>query len=134
MSRPRQVRPAIKCKASLLAVLAAVFSMAVMADEPNSAKDAIKAAESAISQAEEARVTNYASPELHSAHQKLAAAKEMSGKADDKKEFLRASWLAEEARSDAELAAAKSKKARAEGGNTEMQRNIDMLSQALQPK
>lgn len=133
MSRPRQVRPAIQCKASLLAVLA-VFSMAVMADEPNSAKDAIKAAESAINQAEEARVTNYASPELHSAHDKLASAREMAQHTDSDKSILKARWLADEARSDAELSEAKAKLARAESVNKEMQRNIDLLQQSMQHK
>lgn len=133
MNRLRHFTPARRWMVSLPVVIAACFSLSVMADEPESAQDAIKAATSVINQAEESRVTSYASPELHSAHEKLAAARELSQRSDDKS-VRKSRWLADEARSDAEYAIAKAKLARAETVNKEMQRNIDLLQQSMQPK
>ncbi len=90
--------------------------------------DALKAADQAIARAEEARVADYASPELTSARDKLVAARA----AVQKEQMEVARRLADEAKLDAELATAKAEAARAKGITTEMQKNIETLRQETQ--
>lgn len=119
----------------LVAALGASL-MACVAVSPAST-DAILAADAAIKQAEEARVADYASADLRSAREKVAAARAMAEKAvqeKDEKAMRQARVLAEESRSDAELATAKAQEAKAESVNKELQRNNDALQQEIQRK
>jgi len=89
---------------------------------------ALNAAEQAISTAEKARVADYASPELNSARQNLAAAQAASK--DEK--MLLAQRLAEQAKADAELATAKAAAAKAIVVNDDMRKSNTILKQEMQ--
>ena len=89
---------------------------------------ALQAAEQAISNAEKARVADYASPELNSARQNLAAAHAAT---KDEKMVL-ALRLAEQAKADAELASAKSAAAKALVINDDMRKSNTILKQEMQ--
>jgi hypothetical protein len=90
--------------------------------------EALRGAEQAITNAEQARVMGYASAELTEAREKLAAAR----KAADAQEMVTAERLAEQARVDAELALAKAEAARAEAVNEEMMASSEILRQEMQ--
>lgn len=112
-----------------------VLGLASCASTPAVPTAAFAAADSAIKQAEEARVADYASSDLRSAREKISAARTLSEKAaqdKDEKAMRKAGQLAEASRSDAELATAKAQQARAEKVNTEMQRNNETLQQEMQ--
>lgn len=92
--------------------------------------DAMLMAESAIKQAEESRVMEYAPGELKLARDKLANAHSLAEKAEhdkDKKAMRLAKGMADEAKSDAELAYAKAQKLYAQKNQNEMQMSIDSL-------
>ena len=89
---------------------------------------ALQAAEQAISNAEQARVADYASPELSAARQNLAAAHTA---VKDEKMTL-AERLAEQAKADAELATAKSAAAKAAVINDDMRKGNTTLKQEMQ--
>lgn len=117
----------------LLPVL--LLTLAGCASTPKIPVNEFDAADTAIKQAEEARVADYASAELRSAREKIASARALSEKAvqdKDKKAMTMARQMAEASRSDAELATAKAQQAQAEKVDTEMQRNNDTLQQELQ--
>jgi hypothetical protein len=95
---------------------------------PQAPNEALQAAELAIATAEQARVADYASPELGLARDKLTAARE----AVIKEEMVSAARLAEQARADAELASAKAEAAKAQEVNDELGKNINTLEQELQ--
>jgi len=83
----------------------------------------LQAAELSITNAEKARVADYASPELGEARNKLTAARAAvsAGDMDDAKR------LAEQARVNADLATAKAAAAKAAVVNTEMQDSTETL-------
>lgn len=121
----------------LLPVVVLATGLIACASAPQPPTDSIVAADAAIRQAEEARVADYASAELRSAREKIAAARTLTEKATqekDKKAMKQARTLADESRSDAELAIAKAQQAKAEAVNKEMQRNNDTLQQEIQRK
>lgn len=89
---------------------------------------ALKAAELAIANAEQARVADYAYPELGEAREKLAAART----AVEQKKMSLAQRLAEQSQVDADLASAKADAAKAKAVNDEMQKSIDTLKQEMQ--
>lgn len=95
---------------------------------PKAPDQALQAAELAIASAEQARVADYASPELGEARDKLTAARA----AVAKEEMVSAARLAEQARVDAELAMAKAEAAKAQAVNDELGKNINTLEQELQ--
>ncbi len=95
---------------------------------PKAPDQALQAAELAIATAEQARVADYASPELGEARDKLTAARA----AVAKEEMVFAARLAEQARADAELATAKAEVAKAQAVNDELSKNINTLEQELQ--
>lgn len=95
---------------------------------PKAPNQALQAAELAIASAEQARVADYASPELGEARDKLTAARA----AVAKEEMVSAARLAEQARADAELAMAKAEAAKAQAVNDELGKNINTLEQELQ--
>ncbi|MDI1302050.1 MAG: DUF4398 domain-containing protein [bacterium] len=126
-----------KINRSLLPVVLLAAGLSACASVPQAPTDSMAAADAAIRQAEEARVADYASADLRSAREKIAAARTMSekaGKEKDEKAMKKARSLADESRSDAELAIAKAQQARAESVNKELQRNNDTLQQELQRK
>lgn len=95
---------------------------------PEPPKDAFQAADIAIANAEKDHAADYAPLEMRSAHEKLNAAKAPVDDPDEKS-VAKARQLAEEARSDADLASAKSKLAKAAAVNLEMQKSSDTLRQ-----
>jgi len=95
---------------------------------PKAPDQALQAAELAIATAEQARVADYASPELGQARDKLTAARE----AVAKEEMTSAARLAAQSRADAELATAKAEAAKAQAVNDELGKNINTLEQELQ--
>lgn len=102
--------------------------LAGCASTPKAPDQALQAAELAIANAEQARVADYASPELSEAREKLTAARV----AVVEKEMVRAARLAEQSRADADLAIAKAQAAKAQEINDELDKNINTLQQELQ--
>lgn len=102
--------------------------LAGCASTPKEPTEALQAAELAIANAEQARVADYAAPELGEARDKLTEARV----AVAKKDMLRAARLAEKSRADAELATAKAQAAKAQEVNDQLNKNIDTLQQELQ--
>lgn len=98
------------------------------ASPPPPPQQALQAAESAIKNAEQARVADYASPELGVARTKLTAA----NAAVEREEMLLAERLAQQARVEAELALAKSQATKAQVVNDEMRKSTDSLKQEMQ--
>lgn len=108
-------------------LVASLLALAACASTPPPT-DALNGAESAIKRAEEARVADYASPELKSAREKLTAAREAANREDMKL----AARLAEQARSDAEVATAKAEAMKAKASITEIKKSNDALQQESQ--
>lgn len=111
--------------------LLAVGSIALFVSacaSPPPPQQALQAAESAIKNAEQARVADYASPELGVARTKLTAA----NAAVLREEMLLAERLAQQARVEAELALAKSQATKAQVVNDEMRKSTDSLKQEMQ--
>lgn len=102
--------------------------LAGCASTPPAPNEALQAAELAIANAEQARVADYAAPELGEAREKLTAARV----AVAEKDMAKAARLAEKSRADAELATAKSQAAKAQEVNDELNKNINTLQQELQ--
>ncbi|MEN0035671.1 MAG: DUF4398 domain-containing protein [Cellvibrio sp.] len=102
--------------------------LAACSSPPKAPDQALQAAELAIANAEQARVADYASPELGEARDKLTAARA----AVAKEEMLAAARLAEQSRVDAELATAKASAAKAQEVNDELHKNVNTLEQELQ--
>lgn len=98
--------------------------------QPEAPDQALQAAELAIATAEQARVADYASPELGEARDKLTSARA----AVAKEEMVSAKRYAEQAQVDAELATAKAEAAKAKAVNDELGKNVDTLQQELQRK
>ena len=90
----------------------------------------LQAAELSITNAEKARVADYASPELGEARNKLAAAKAAVNEGD----MGDAKRLAEQARVNADLATAKAAAAKAAVVNTEMQDSTETLKAEMDRK
>ncbi|MGK2915172.1 MAG: DUF4398 domain-containing protein [Porticoccaceae bacterium] len=118
-------------RGSFLRVATAVvglLTLAACASAPQPPNLALQAAEIAIANAEQARIADYASPELSQAREKLTAARA----AVQREEMVIAQRLAEQSRVDAELAAAKSALVKAGTVNDEMQKGTDTLKQEMQ--
>jgi hypothetical protein len=105
-----------------------VFTLSGCATTPMPPHQAIQAAELAISNADQARVANYASPELVEAREKLTAAR----LAVEKKDMVAAQRFAEQARVGADLAIAKTGVAKAQAVNDEMKKSTSTLQQEMQ--
>lgn len=120
----------------LLSVTLLIFSGIVFesvmlsscASPPKPPTQELQAADLAINTAEQARVADYASPELGEAREKLTAARV----AVEKKDMVAAQRLAEQSRVDAELALAKANAQKAKAINEEMQKSISTLKQEMQ--
>lgn len=114
--------------ALVIATVVIQLLMSGCSSTPKPPTDAIQAAEIAISTAEQARVADYASPELSQAREKLLNAKV----AVEKEQMTRARWLAEESKASAELAVARAAAGKAKAVNDELQKGNAVLEQELQ--
>lgn len=112
----------------LVAAGAGLFTLVACASAPPAPTYALQAAETAITNAEQARVSDYASIELNEARENLATAR----KAVQDKDMARAERLAEQSRVNAELASANARLTRARAINEEAQRSVDVLKQEMQ--
>lgn len=114
---------------SVLAPIAAMsLLLAACASVPPAPTEALQAAELAIANAEQARVADYASPELGAARENLTAARS----AVQAEEMVLAERLAEQSQANAQLATAKAGAAKAKVVNDEMKKSIDTLKQEMQ--
>jgi len=119
----------VKTSGKLMGVaVASLLLLGACASAPLPPTAELQAAEQAITNAERARVADYASVELSEARDKLAAA----NNAVLIKEMSRAQRLAQEARADAELATARAEVAKARVVNDQMQKGTDTLKQEMQ--
>jgi outer membrane PBP1 activator LpoA protein len=107
--------------------LAGVMALTACSSTPPPT-EALQAAEQAIETAEQARVADYASPELGEAREKLTAARI----AVQEEEMEQAQRLAEQSRADAELALAKAQAAKANVVNDEMKKSTGTIKQEMQ--
>lgn len=108
--------------------LIGAFALASCVSTPPAPTLELQSAEQAIIQAEQARVADYASPELRAAREKLTAAQ-----AAVREEDMEKAWrLAEQAKVEAELAQAKAQVAKAQKVNDEMKKSTRSLQQEMQ--
>ncbi|MES2883845.1 MAG: DUF4398 domain-containing protein [Pseudomonadota bacterium] len=107
--------------AATLLTLAACASIPPPTDE-------LMAAESAIKRADEARVADYASPELTRAREKLTAARD----AVNREDMVLAASLASQAKIDADVATAKAEAAKAQANIEEMKKANSVIQQESQ--
>lgn len=117
----------LKPGTSLIALLAGFLFLTACASTPPPTKE-ISAAEQSMVDAEQARVAQYALPELQEARSKLAAART----AVLNEEMEEAKRLAVEASAGIKLATAKAELAKAEAVNADMQKNIRVLKEEMQ--
>lgn len=113
-------------QAAVLLVMLAGINACASAPLPPTRE--LQAAEFAINSAEQARVADYASPELNEAREKLDAARI----AVQNKDMVLATYLADESTVDAQLASARAEMMKARAVNAEMQQSIDTLKAELQ--
>lgn len=114
--------------ALVITSIVAQLTLSGCASTPKAPTEALQVAELAIANAEQARVADYASPELGQAREKLLNAKV----AVEKEQMTRARWLAEESKASAELATARASAAKAKAVNDELQKGNAVLEQELQ--
>jgi ribosome-associated translation inhibitor RaiA len=107
--------------------VAGFLALAGCATPPVPPTEELQAAESAISNAEQARVADYASAELTMARQKLA----LANTATRNNEMVKAEYLAIESRTHAEVALARAQELRAKAVNDDMQQSIDTLKEEM---
>jgi hypothetical protein len=112
----------------LAAAMTGAVTLAGCASTPNPPTEALQAAATAITHAEQARVADYASPELGQARDQLAAARS----AVAQEQMVAAQRLAEQSRASAELAAAKAEVVKARAVNDEMRKSTETLKQEMQ--
>jgi hypothetical protein len=116
-------------KLQLTAVaFAGMLSLVACASTGQSPDRELQAAESAISNAEQVGVADFASPELNDAREKLNAARI----AVQERDMTVASYLAIESTASAELASAKAQMIKSKAVNDEMQKSINTLNEELQ--
>ncbi len=101
----------------------ATLLLGACATVPDPPTQALQAAESAINNAEQSRVADYASAELTQAREKLNAAR----MATRNEQMEDAERLAVESRVHADLAYARAEEVKAKAVNDEMRRSIEIL-------
>lgn len=114
----------------LLMLGASLLLLAACASKPLPPTQEISAAEQSLTDAEQARVAEYALPEMQEAREQLSA----SRAAVLKEDMVSAKRLAQQASMNIKLAAAKAELAKAEEVNTDMTKNIDVLKEEMQRK
>jgi hypothetical protein len=112
-------------KACAVAMAFSLVACATTAPVPNLA---LQAAETAINNADQERVSDYALPELGEARHKLTSARA----AVQAKDMVLARNLADESRVSAELASAKAEQIKANEINENMKKSIQTLNQEMQ--
>ena len=120
-----KTRPALSLRMAILC--AGLLLLGACASAPMPPTQQLQAAELAITNAEQARVQDFAAEDLNRAREKLTAA----NAAVQNEEMTNAAYLADEARTSAELASAKTEMLKARAVNEEMQKSIDTLKQEL---
>jgi hypothetical protein len=129
--RPFRARVTLATGAPLLsAPLFALLLLSACESMPPEPTLAVQGAEQAIAAADRARIADQASPELHEAREKLAAAQS----AVQMQQMARAERLAEESRVDAELASATFEAGKSKAVNDEMIHSDATLQQEMQRK
>src|SRR6476659_9979524 len=108
----------------------ALFVAVANASSPPSPAPNLQAAQQAIAAAERDEAATHASAELGAAREKLSAAQN----AVTEKKLVVAAQLADEARADAELAAARSSAIRADAVNQDMKHSTATLIEEMQRK
>ncbi len=114
----------------LLALGTSLLLLAACASKPLPPTQEISAAEQSLTDAEQARVAEYALPEMQDAREQLSDARDAVLKED----MVKAKRLAQRASMNIKLAAAKAELAKAEEVNTDMTKNIDVLKEEMQRK
>lgn len=114
----------------LLVLGTSLLLLAACASTPLPPTQEISAAEQSLTDAEQARVAEYALPEMQRAREQLSD----SRAAVLKEDMVLAKRLAEQASMNIKLAAAKAEFAKAEEVNTDMTKNIDVLKEEMQRK
>ena len=116
--------------ARLLRVIAAsgLLALVACASVPVPPTEALRAAEQAIANAEQARAADHASVELGDARKDLAAART----AVQQDQMMLAGRLAVQARTGAELASARAEAAKAKAVNDDMRKSTESLKQEMQ--
>lgn len=109
-------------------VFVGALALASCMSKPVAPTQELQSAEQAIIQAEQARVANYASPELREAREKLTAAQAAVRKED----MVGAKRLAEQSKLEADLALAKAQVAKAQQVNDEMKKGTKSMKQEMQ--
>lgn len=107
--------------------IAGLLTLGACASVSQAPAQHVQAAELAITNAEQARVADYASLELNQAREKLLAARN----AVQQEDMVLAQRLADESRVKAELASAKAEMLKAKAVNDEMQESINTLKQEM---
>jgi Domain of unknown function (DUF4398) len=108
--------------------LTGVLMLAACASTPPAPTANLQAARQAISAAERAEAGRYAPGELGEARTKLASA----DTAVSEQKMLKAERFADESRTEAEFASAKTANVKAKGVNDEMTRSTDTLIEEMQ--
>ena len=111
----------------LFVILGSFLFLGACASTP-APNEALQAAELAITNAERARVADFAAPELGDARDKLAAARA----AVNEENMVLAERLAEQSRVGAELAIAKAEVGKTQTVNDEMKKSTDVMQQEMQ--
>ena len=125
---PPRSPPAVRARHAV--GVGALLLLGACASAPPEPTLALQGAEQAIAAADRARIADQASPELHEARDKLAAAYG----AVRQQEMAQAERLANEARVDAELASATIETGKARAVNDEMIHSDATLQQEMQRK
>lgn len=107
------------------------LALAACAAAPQPPSDAMQAAEIAITDADNDHAADAAPLEMRTAHEKLTAARANVAKGDEPS-MAQARQQADEARVDAQLASSRSRLAKAEAVNQELQKNSNTLRQETQ--
>jgi hypothetical protein len=126
MNSIKQLRHHLRARVAL--GLAGSLVIAACAATPPAPTAALDAAHLAISNAERVDAGHYAGGELTEARAKLASA----DTAVTEKKMIRAERLAEESRTEAELASARTEATKASAVNAEMQRSNSSLIEEMQ--
>ena len=114
----------------LLVLGTSLLLLAACASKPLPPTQEISAAEQSLTDAEQARVAEYALPEMQRAREQLSD----SRAAVLKEDMVTAKRLAQQASMNIKLAAAKAELAKAEEVNNDMTKNIDVLKEEMQRK
>lgn len=107
---------------------AVTLALAACMSSPVAPTEQLQSAEQAINQAEQARVADYASPELREAREKLSSAKA----AVHKEDMILARRLAEQSKVEADLAMAKAQVVKAQQVNDQIIKGTKSMKQEMQ--